>query len=226
MTLEISGRLVLFDLDNTLLGGDSDHAWGEFLIARKLVDESKHRAQNDYFYAQYKQENLDIHAYVKFTLAAILDFTMDDLNQLHDAFMQEAVAPLMLNKAISLVDQHKAAGDYCVIITATNEFITAPIADKFQVDQLLATELERENGHFTGNISGTPCYQFGKVKKLEQWLDSRNDTLSFADSIFYSDSINDLPLLRKVTTPVAVDPDEKLREIALHAGWQIISLRE
>ena len=170
-----SGKLALFDLDNTLLAGDSDHAWGEFLISKNLVDAAEHRRKNDWFYQQYTRGILDIHSYVKFTLTPILELSAAERNQLHSQFMREAIAPLMLETAQSLVAQHKDAGDFCVIITATNEFITTPIASLFQADHLLSTELEMENDHYTGNISGIPCYQSGKVEKLQQWLDSRND---------------------------------------------------
>lgn len=220
-----SGKLALFDLDNTLLAGDSDYEWGEFLISKKLVDASEHRSKNDHFYEQYKRGKLDIHDYVKFTLAPILDLSASERNQLHTEFMQESIAPLLLESAQSLVTQHKQAGDFCVIITATNEFITTPIAGLFQVDHLLATELEMENSHYTGNISGIPCYQSGKVEKLQQWLDSRNDELRISESVFYSDSINDLPLLKQVGTPIVVDPDEQLRATAERSAWKIISLR-
>ncbi len=219
-------RLALFDLDNTLLAGDSDHAWGEFLIAQNLVDETQHRAENDKFYKQYQDGDLDIHAYVRFSLSPILNLSSEERAKLHKEFMREAVEPMMLEKAHALVDHHKSAGDICVIITATNEFITAPIAEQFQVSQLLATDLEVEGGCFTGNISGIPCYQSGKVTKLDQWLQSQKDELNVEESIFYSDSINDLDLMNYVATPIAVDPDIKLRQAATTNGWDIISLRD
>ena len=221
-----SGKLALFDLDNTLLAGDSDYAWGEFLISKNLVDAAEHRRKNDWFYQQYTQGTLDIHSYVKFTLTPILELSAAERNQLHSEFMREAIAPLMLETALSLVAQHKEAGDFCVIITATNEFITTPIASLFQADHLLSTELEMENDHFTGNISGIPCYQSGKVEKLQQWLDSQNGEWQISESVFYSDSINDLALLNQVATPIVVDPDEQLREAAKNSAWKIISLRE
>ena len=226
MDLSNTRKLALFDLDNTLLAGDSDHAWGEFLISKDLVDASEHRRKNDDFYEQYKLGALDIHGYVKFTLAPILNLSIAERNQLHKEFMQEAITPLLLESARLLVNQHRDAGDFCIIITATNEFITAPVADLFQVDHLLATELEMKNSHFTGNISGIPCYQSGKVEKLQHWIDSTNTELRISESVFYSDSINDLPLLQLAGTPIAVDPDDKLRETAKNANWKIISLRE
>ena len=217
-------RLALFDLDNTLLAGDSDHAWGEFLIRKQLVEESPHRARNDEFYRDYLDGELDIHAYVKFTLSPILRFSQEQLDLLHSEFMREAVRPMILAKGMELMERHRSAGDYCVIITATNAFITAPIAAEFRVDQLLATELELVEARYTGNILGTPCYRAGKVEKLEQWL-AENKSLQLNNSIFYSDSINDLPLLEKVSEAVAVDPDERLAIEAHNRGWQSLSLR-
>lgn len=221
-------RLALFDLDNTLLAGDSDHAWGEFLISKKLVDVIDHGAENDKYYQQYKDGKLDIHGYVKFTLTPILQLSSTEREALHNEFMLEAVTPIVLDKALALVKQHRDAGDCCLIITATNEFITAPIASVFEVDQLIATELEIEDDRFTGNIVGTPCYQAGKVTKLEQWLHSHQEPqgqLTLSHSIFYSDSINDLQLLNRVEVAVAVDPDDQLRSAAVDMHWDIISLR-
>lgn len=226
MELPGSGKLALFDLDNTLLAGDSDYAWGEFLISKQLVDAAEHRSKNDDFYEQYTQGELDIHSYVEFTLKPILDLSVSERNRLHSQFMEEAIAPIVLKSAQSLVAQHSDAGDFCVIITATNEFITAPIAGLFQIDHLLSTELEMKDDHYTGNISGIPCYQSGKVEKLQQWLDSRHDQLRISESVFYSDSINDLPLLQRVATPIVVDPDEQLRKAAKNSAWKIISLRD
>lgn len=225
----MSRRLALFDLDNTLLAGDSDHAWGEFLISRSLVDGDHHRRENDKYYQQYKEGMLDIHGYVKFTLVPILRLTSTERAALHDEFMHEMIVPMILEKALALVQQHRDAGDYCLIITATNEFITAPIASIFKVDQLIATELEIENDRFTGNIAGTPCYQAGKVTKLEQWLHSHQEPqlqLSLSNSIFYTDSINDLQLLDQVNESIVVDPDDRLRTAATCNNWDIISLRE
>lgn len=218
-------RLALFDLDNTLLAGDSDHAWGEFLIAKNLVDESGHRRENDRFYQQYREGKLDIHGYVKFTLQPILTLDGEQRQALHDQFMQDTITNLYLSKADVLVRQHQDAGDFTIIITATNEFITRPIAKRFAVDQLIATDLETESGFFTGNILGTPCYQAGKVTKLQAWLTAHSPDLHIGDAIFYSDSINDLPLLEQVATPIVVDPDDRLRTAATARGWDIISLR-
>jgi HAD superfamily hydrolase (TIGR01490 family) len=219
-------KLALFDLDNTLLNGDSDHAWGEFLISRGLVDADQHRARNDFFYEQYKRGVLDIHGYVAFTLDSVRHLSADELQGLHGEFMRELVSPMMLKKSLELVNAHKKAGDYCVIITATNEFITTPIAKLFGIDHLLPTELETVNGKYTGKISGIPCYQDGKVEKLSQWLEGFDGKLSLSNSIFYSDSKNDLPLLQAVEVAVAVDPDDELRSFAEQSNWGIISLRD
>jgi HAD superfamily hydrolase (TIGR01490 family) len=229
-------RLALFDLDNTLLAGDSDHAWGEFLIEQGLVDEAKHRAQNDAFYEQYLQGELDIHGYVAFTLAPILGLAPTELEALRQEFVTSRVASIMLPRAIELVNSHRDAGDLCVIITATNEFITQPIAAAFGVEHLIATGLEQtgegDARRYTGAISGTPCYQQGKITKLTAWLEERatnalqdEPLASLADSILYSDSFNDLPLLSAVTTAVAVDPDPRLAAEAEARGWEIRSLR-
>jgi len=220
-----SGKLALFDLDNTLLRGDSDHAWGEFLISKNLVNEKEHRDKNNYFYDQYKQGRLDIHDYVAFTLEPILHLESDQRNSLHEEFMQHAINPIVLKKGLELVKQHRDAGDYCIIITATNEFITTPIASLFEVDLLLSTDLEMVDGKYTGKINGTPCYQEGKVTKFKSWLQSENKELTLSNAVFYSDSINDLPLLAEVSTAIAVDPDLQLRAAAEAEGWKILSLR-
>lgn len=230
---DLAPRLALFDLDNTLLAGDSDHAWGEFLISRGLVDEDTHRAANDAFYAQYVRGELDIHGYVAFTLEPILTLGRDELNELRAEFVAAEVAAIMLPKARRLVDHHRAAGDLCVIITATNEFITQPIAAAFGVEHLIATGLERtpDGERYTGAIEGIPCYQEGKISKLQNWLSQRGGagtpkSASLANSILYSDSFNDLPLLKAVSTAIAVDPDPKLEQEALARGWEVRSLRD
>ena len=219
-------RLALFDLDNTLLDGDSDHAWGEFLIDRGLVDKKIHRARNDQFYKDYLDENLDIFAYVAFTLEPILRYTNEQRNSLRKDFMKYSINSMILKKARNLIDKHKSQGDLCIIITATNSFITKPIANAFKIDNLIATEVETAEEYLTGRILGTPCYQDGKVVKLKQWLASQSDNLSIANSVFYSDSVNDLALLEAVKEPIAVDPDRKLLQISRDRNWQILSLRE
>ncbi len=223
-------RLALFDLDNTLLAGDSDHAWGQYLIKHGLVNAADHGKANDDFYADYQKGTLDIHAYVRFTLKPVISKTLSELSKMHQAFMDEFVDPIILPKGLELVEQHKSKGDFTVIITATNTFITKPIADRFGVDLLLGTDLEILNNRFTGAILGTPCFQHGKVKKLKAWIDNAQankaeSTLHIEESIFYTDSINDLPLLEQVAEPVVVDGDEKLQLEAAQRAWKKISLR-
>jgi HAD superfamily hydrolase (TIGR01490 family) len=220
-----SGKLALFDLDNTLLEGDSDHAWGEFLISKSLVEEKAHRERNDYFYDQYKQGALDIHGYVAFTLEPVVQLDSKQRTKLHAEFMEHSVAPIVLDKGRELVRTHLEAGDFCIIITATNEFISAPIAKLFEADLLIATELQTSDDKYNGKISGTPCYQDGKVSKLNAWINQQENRFSLSEAVFYSDSINDLPLLQEVATPVAVDPDQRLRDKAESAGWKILTLR-
>ena len=221
----MSNYLTLFDLDNTLLNGDSDHAWGEFLIYKGLVAENNHRERNDQFYEDYRNENLDLNAYVAFTIKPIINLSEEQRTNLHKEFMTFAINGAILPKAKKLVREHKSRGDFCVIITATNNYITAPIAQNFHIDLLLATDLEIENGYFTGMISGIPCYREGKPDKLKQWLENSNGIHSLANSTFYSDSINDLPLLEAVQNPIAVDPDDALLQVSQKRGWKVISLR-
>ena len=221
----MAARLALFDLDNTLLAGDSDHAWGEFLIAEKLVDGTSHRAQNDAFYEDYLKGQLDIHAYVQFTIAPLLDYSATERAALHERFMAHSIMPLMQDKAATLLQSHRQSGDCCAIVTATNSFITAPIAKALGINNLLATDLEVVADKLTGKIMGTPCYQEGKVARVEQWLSDQPQSWSLAEACFYSDSINDLPLLEAVGEPVVVDADEQLLEIARERHWRSLSLR-
>ena len=220
-----SGKLALFDLDNTLLEGDSDHAWGEFLIGNNLVEEKVHREKNDYFYDQYKQGALDIHGYVAFTLEPVMQLDSRQRAQLLAEFMDQCVAPIILSKGLELVRSHVEAGDFCIIITATNEFISSPIAKLFKADLLIATELQTSGDKYNGKIAGTPCYQDGKVSKLNAWINQHQNRFNLSDAVFYSDSINDLPLLQEVAMPIAVDPDQRLREKAESEGWKILTLR-
>ncbi len=216
--------LAIFDLDNTLLAGDSDHLWGEFIIEQGIVDAEAHRRQNDRFYEDYCRGELDIHAYQRFALAPLVGRDPAELARWHDEFMRRHIEPIILPKGEALIAEHKARGDTVMIITATNTFITRPIARRLGVDTLLGTEPEvDENGRYTGGIIGIPTFQHGKVARLEQWLAENGETL--VGSIFYSDSHNDIPLLEKVEHPVAVDPDEKLTQHAQKHGWPIISLR-
>lgn len=217
--------LAIFDLDNTLLGGDSDHAFGDFLISEGLVDPVSHKARNDAFYEQYKRGALDMAAYTEFAISAVAGLPRAQRDALHAKFMASFVEPMMLPAALALLAQHRAAGDYCLIMTATNRYVTEPIAQRLKVDALIATELELLDDRFTGKVAGIPNFQAGKVRNLELWLEENAGQLSLDNSVFYSDSFNDLPLLEIATRAVAVDPDETLRKIAQERGWEIISLR-
>ncbi|WP_339615632.1 HAD family hydrolase [uncultured Gilvimarinus sp.] len=216
--------LAIFDLDNTLINGDSDHSWGEFLLARKLVDEQAYRRQNDQFYQDYQSASLDIDAYLRFALQPLTQYSPSDLAQLHKDFMREYIEPIMLPKAKQLLTEHRERGDYLLIITATNGFITRPIAAHLEVDEILATDPELKNGRYTGGYLGTPCFGAGKVTNLKLWLDKHNQDLD--GSYFYSDSINDLPLLEQVPHPVAVNPDARLAAVARERNWPILDLHE
>ena len=216
--------LAIFDLDNTLIAGDSDHSWGVFLVEKQLVDAETYRIANDRFYADYKNGCLDIRAYLQFSLAPLTRHTLEELKALHDEFMATHIEPLMLPKAESLLRAHRERGDQLLIITATNGFVTRPIAKRLGVDHILATDPEVVNGRYSGNFVGTPCFQAGKITHLHGWLQTHEHSLDGA--YFYSDSINDLPLLEQVDNPVAVDPDERLGAIARERGWKILSLRD
>jgi len=215
--------LAIFDLDNTLLGGDSDHAWGEFLVSKGIVDAAEYGAANDRFYRAYQDGTLDILMYLEFALEPLTRFSLPELKQLHDEFMRTQIAPLRLPKADALLAEHRSRGDYLLIITATNAFITRPIGESLGVDALLATEPELRDGRYTGGVTGTPCFRDGKVTCLREWL--QRHPYDPAEAYFYSDSHNDLPLLAMVGKPVAVDPDGTLRAEAQARGWPIISLR-
>lgn len=215
--------LAIFDLDNTLIAGDSDHLWGQFLIEHKKVDSGEFKRMNDQFYEDYKNSCLDINAYLQFALKPLSKFSLDALNELHSLFMHEKIEPIMLKKSSELIKKHRDQGDTLLIITATNRFVTQPIAQKLKIDNLLASEGEIINNMYTGQPTGTPCYQEGKVIRLAQWMKKTGHTLK--NSYFYSDSINDVPLLSKVDNPVAVDPDPSLSEWALKHNAPILSLR-
>ncbi len=216
--------LAIFDLDNTLLGGDSDYLWGRFLVEQGIVDGRKYDRENLRFYNEYKAGTLDIHEFLRFSLRPLSEHDMATLAGWHQQFMAEKIAPIMLPKAKALLNRHRSQGDYLLIITATNRFVTEPIAKALGVDELLATDPEIVNGRYSGNVSGVPCFQQGKVTRLEAWLAQSGKNL--AGSYFYSDSRNDLPLLEMVENPVAVDPDETLEDHANSKGWPVISLRE
>lgn len=215
--------LAIFDLDNTLIGGDSDHAWGEFLCEQGIVDSEEYRRANDYFYEQYKNGGLDIFEFLDFALRPLTQLPREQLDALHQQFMQEKIAPILLPKAQELLQRHRDNGDYLLIITATNRFVTAPIAAKLGVDDIIATDPEEIDGQYTGKVSGTPCFQAGKVARLDQWLAQTDHSLE--GSYFYSDSHNDLPLLERVTYPVAVNPDEILENHANDQLWPVLDLR-
>jgi HAD superfamily hydrolase (TIGR01490 family) len=219
-------RLALFDLDNTLLSGDSDYEWGQFLIDRGVLDREEYEAQNNIFFDQYKAGTLDIHAYLQFALGTLAKHTSGELEGWLGEFMETRISPMIGPKALELTERHLEAGDLCAVITATNSFVTAPIAREFGIAHLIATEPERAGGRFTGRVSGTPCFREGKIARLHAWLAGLRAPLEgFGHSTFYSDSQNDLPLLSLVKEPVAVDPDETLAAEAARRGWRVISLR-
>jgi HAD superfamily hydrolase (TIGR01490 family) len=217
--------LTLFDLDHTLLPIDSDHAWGEFLIATGVVDKTSFKAANDRFYKDYEAGVLDIAVYVEFTLAPLLGLSWTKLREWHAEFMRQVIVPAMLPVARELVNYHKQRGDLCAIVTGTNSFITAPIARAFGIDHLIATVAGINEGVLTGKMRGTPAYREGKVTRVEAWLESMALSLSSVPrSTFYSDSHNDLALMMRVTDPIATNPDDTLRATALERGWRILDL--
>jgi HAD superfamily hydrolase (TIGR01490 family) len=219
-------RLALFDLDNTLLAGDSDYEWGQFLVDRGVVEREVYEAQNRVYYQQYVAGTLDIHEYLGFALRPLADHAPEELARWHAEFMRLRIVPMILPGARALVRRHLQTGELCAIITATNSFVTAPIAREFGIEHLIATEPERRDGRFTGRVAGTPCFRAGKLARLDQWLAGLGRRLAdFEASTCYSDSHNDLPLLERVTRPVAVDPDESLAREAERRGWERISLR-
>lgn len=216
--------LAIFDLDNTLIATDSDHAWGEFLTEKGIVDAQVYKEANDKFYQDYLNGSLDIMEYLAFSLAPLAQHESDQLQQWHQRFMQEKIEPVLLNKAFEKLAWHKKQGDFILIITATNRFVTAPIAERLGVDELIAIEPEVIDGRYTGRVSGIPSFKEGKVIRLNAWLEDKDYDL--AETWFYSDSHNDLPLLRLVGKPVAVDPDEMLLEEAQNQNWPVISFRD
>lgn len=217
-------HLAIFDLDNTLLDGDSDYLWGRFMGEMGVVDREVYEQGNRRFYEQYQAGTLDIHAFVRFSLTPLRQRPMDELLRLRERFIDAVIRPVVLPAARQLVDSHRRRGDELLIITATNAFVTAPIAELLGVPHLLATEPAMAEGHFTGEIAGTPSFREGKIARLRAWLAERE--AAFNHTWFYSDSHNDLPLLEAVQHPVAVDPDEALRSTAEQRGWPVVSLRE
>lgn len=216
--------LAIFDLDNTLIAGDSDHGWGEFLVSKNRLDSAHYRAMNDRFYADYEAGCLDIHAYLKFSLAPLAAIASAELAELHQEFMHTVIAPMRLEKATQLVEKHRQAGDQLLIITSTNRFIVEPICQSLGIQDILATDPEMIEGRYTGEVVGTPTYKDGKVVRYNQWLAENGGQP--ARSYFYTDSINDLPLLLQVSDPIAVDPDPALQDEAAKRGWSVISLRD
>jgi len=216
--------LAIFDLDNTLLTGDSDHLWGRFLAAKGVVDGAAYEKENQRFYDEYKLGQLDIYEFLAFSLQPLADMEPDTLDRLHREFMASQIVSIIPRKSRDLLDKHRQQGDTLLIITATNRFVTEPIAKELGVEHLLATDPEMLDGRYTGRVTGTPCFKEGKVKRLNVWL--ANTHHSMEGSWFYSDSLNDIPLLEQVDNPVAVDPDETLAQHAEMKGWPIISLRD
>ena len=221
-------NLALFDLDNTLLSGDSDFEWAQFLISRGVVDREIQEAKNLHFYEQYKAGTLDIAEFLAFQLAPLTRHPRPELDAWHAEYMTRHILPIMGEKARALVNRHLAAGDLCAIVTATNSFVTGPIARAFGIPHLIGTipTVDAVSGAFSGTPRGLPSFREGKITRVENWLEAQGLYWhSFADSYFYSDSHNDLPLMNRVRTPVAVDPDDTLRAHAEKMGWKIITLR-
>ena len=216
--------LAIFDLDNTLIADDSDYLWGQFLVDQGVVDKDNYENANAKFYDDYKQGTLDIVEFLRFSLRPLADNKPEQLFQWRTQFIQEIITPILLQPARQLIAKHRERGDTLLVITATNRFVTEPIVELYGIKNLLATTPEFANGKYTGSFNGTPCFQEGKVKLLEEWLKSSTETMQ--GSWFYSDSHNDLPLLKLVDNPVAVDPDDKLNNFARAAEWPIISLRK
>ena len=218
-------KVALFDLDYTLIPMDSDYQWGEFTLALGWCDGEDFKRRNAQYYEDYKAGTLDIHDYVRFATRAMRAQGAEKSAQAHARYMQTIIDTGIQPKALALVQAHQAAGDEVVIVTATNEFVTAPIAQAFGIDTLIAVQLERDqNGELTGRIAGTPSFGRGKVDRLQQWLEQQGLTWAGIRSTFYSDSINDLPLLEKVNHPVATNPDARLRAVAQQRGWPILEL--
>jgi len=215
--------LAIFDLDNTLIADDSDYLWGKFLVDQGIVDRLVYDKINAKFYEDYQNGTLDMVAFLRFALAPLAAHPIEQLHNWRQDFINTIIKPLLLDKAKALIEKHRAQGDTLLVITATNSFITAPIVALYGIEHLIATTPEMIDGKYTGNVNGVPCFQEGKVTRLNEWLTLNNERLE--GSCFYSDSHNDLPLLKLVDFPVAVDPDEKLRDFADTQKWEIISLR-
>ena len=217
--------LAIFDLDNTLLHGDSDHGWGEFIISKGLVDAEAYRKKNDGFYQDYLKGKLDIYAYQNFCLGQIAQFPKAQLEELLKMFLKEAIEPMINKKGEQLIESHRSQGHELLIITATNEVITRPIAERLGVSTLIATEAETENSEYTGKVKGIASYAGGKIERLKIWLEA-HPQFNLQGSYFYSDSHNDIPLLEYVDHAYAVDPDHTLLAYAQEKHWPVISLRD
>ena len=218
-------QLALFDLDHTLLSGDSDYEWTQYLVSKGILDGATHGARNAEFYEQYKAGTLDIHEFLDFQLQSLADNPRADLEQWHADFMATQIRPRLNQKARELVKRHLDQGDICAMVTATNSFVTGPIARELGIPHLIATIPAQENGQFTGKARGLPSFREGKIARVEAWLESMGLWWNnFERSWFYSDSLNDLPLLQRVTDPVVVDPDATLRAHAENAGWPILNI--
>ena len=216
-------NLTIFDLDNTLLAGDSDYLWGQFLVDEGVVERTHYEHENQRFYEQYKAGTLDIHAFQRFSLSPLIEHPTSTMLALRKRFVSECIAPIVAPAAPSLIAAHRERGDALLIITATNSFVTTPIAELLGIDDLLATDPEFVDGNYTGAIAGIPCFQDGKITRLDNWL--AEQTQRFEKVWGYSDSHNDLPLLERSDFPVAVDPDTKLQDVATERDWPIVSLR-
>lgn len=218
-------ELVLFDLDNTLLAGDSDFEWAQFLISKGVLDREVYEARNATFYAQYKAGTLDIHEFLDFQLAPLARHPREELDAWHSEFMVKQIRPRLTDGARGLVNGHLESGALCAIVTATNSFITGPIARELDIPHLVATIPAQDSGRFTGKPRGTPAFREGKIERVERWLEELGLYFgSFRRTTFYSDSLNDLPLLNRVTHPVAVDPDPTLEAYATEHGWPVMHL--
>jgi len=216
--------LAIFDLDNTLIGGDSDYLWGEFLCDEGIIsDRQSFEKKNDYFYQQYELGSLDIYAWAEFSFEILSHYSIDELEAFHLKFMAQKIEPIFLKKAQDCINSHKENGDTVLVITASNTFVTAPIVKRYGINHLIATEPEIVSGRYTGKVSGIPCFKSGKIENLMPWLERNGESLK--DSTFYSDSHNDILLLELVENAVVVNADAKLTLMARKKGWKIVDWR-
>jgi HAD superfamily hydrolase (TIGR01490 family) len=215
--------LAIFDLDNTLLAGDSDYLWGEFLVERGIVNGEAYRSANELFYQQYREGSLNIAEFLRFALKPLSEHATEDLYRWREEFVETSIKPILLPAAFDAVEKHRRNGDLLLVITATNRFVTEPIVKLYGIEHLIATAPEFREGRYTGDFEGIPCFQEGKVKRLDEWMALNQQDLH--NSWFYSDSHNDLPLLQKVSNPIAVDPDETLARFARENNWSVVSFR-